>query len=109
VVAETAQRTISLLVRGANTQPEQLQGPPNQFDFNRRIVDATRDLVAATSRNSASTKRRGCMDWRSLRRTVDYIHDTGPGAGHLDAKRGDIGSTAAAYARAASRRGAPMR
>ena len=100
-LAETAQRNDSLLCVGLDSQPEQLAGAPDQFDFNRRIVDATRDLVCCYKPNSAFYEEAGLDGLQALRRTVTYIHDTARVPVILDAKRGDIGSTAAAYARAA--------
>ncbi len=100
-LAETAQRNNSLLCVGLDTQPEQLAGAADQFDFNRRIVDATRDLVCCYKPNSAFYEQAGPDGLEALRRTVTYIHDTARVPVILDAKRGDIGSTAVAYARAA--------
>jgi uridine monophosphate synthetase len=100
-LAETAERNDSLLCVGLDTQPEQLAGAADQFDFNRRIVDATRDLVCCYKPNSAFYEEAGLAGLESLRRTVAYIHDTAGVPVILDAKRGDIGSTATAYARAA--------
>jgi len=72
------------------------------FTFNREIIDATADLVCAYKPNSAFYEAEGDAGMRALKRTVAYI------AEHysdipviLDAKRGDIGSTSEAYARAA--------
>ena len=58
-LAETAQRNNSLLCVGLDTQPEQLAGAADQFDFNRRIVDATRDLVCCYKPNSAFYEEAG--------------------------------------------------
>jgi uridine monophosphate synthetase len=71
------------------------------FDFNRRIVDATRDLVCAYKPNSAFYEAAGSAGLEALRRTVIYIHEAADVPVVLDAKRGDIGSTAEAYAHAA--------
>jgi uridine monophosphate synthetase len=100
-LAEAAQQNDSLLCVGLDTQPEQLAGAADQFDFNRQIVDATRDLVCCYKPNSAFYEEAGLDGLEALRRTVAYIHDTARVPVILDAKRGDIGSTAAAYARAA--------
>jgi len=100
-LAETAQRNDSLLCVGLDSQPEQLAGAADQFDFNRRIVDATHDLVCCYKPNFAFYEQAGLGGLEALRRTVAYIHDTARVPVILDAKRGDIGSTAAAYARAA--------
>jgi uridine monophosphate synthetase len=71
------------------------------FGFNRRIIDATQDLVCAYKPNSAFYESAGPQGLEALRRTVEYIHDRARVPVILDAKRGDIGSTAEAYARAA--------
>ena len=68
------------------------------FDFNRQIIDATRDLCVAYKPNTAFYEAHGVSGWQSLQRTIDYIGDE-----HLiiaDAKRGDIGNTSRQYARA---------
>jgi uridine monophosphate synthetase len=71
------------------------------YDFNRRIVDATRDVVCVYKPNFAFYESAGPAGLEALRRTVAYIHETANVPVLLDAKRGDIGSTAEAYARAA--------
>ncbi len=68
------------------------------FEFNREIIDATRDLCVAYKPNLAFYEAQGADGWRSLERTLDYIPDE-----HFviaDAKRGDIGNTSRLYARA---------
>ncbi len=70
--------------------------------FNRAIVDATADLVCAYKPNSAFYEAHGPAGYRALIRTIAYIHQRYPDVPViLDAKRGDIGSTSDAYARAA--------
>lgn len=69
------------------------------FDFNRRIIDLTRDLACAYKPNFAFYEAQGLAGLADLRRTIEYIGPDIPVI--LDAKRGDIGSTAQAYARAA--------
>ena len=72
------------------------------LDFNTAIVDATADLVCAFKPNAAFYEANGPAGLRALLRTISYIHDRYPDIPViLDAKRGDIGSTSAAYARAA--------
>jgi uridine monophosphate synthetase len=78
-----------------------LEAGDDLFSFNRRIVDATHDLVCAYKPNFAFYESAGPKGLESLRRTVEYVHDTASVPVILDAKRGDIGSTAEAYARAA--------
>jgi orotidine-5'-phosphate decarboxylase len=67
--------------------------------FNTAIVDATADLVCAYKPNAAFYERHGAAGWNALARTIAYIHSHYPDVPVLlDAKRGDIGSTAHAYA-----------
>ncbi len=66
------------------------------FDFNRAIVDATADLVCAYKPQIAYYA--ACRAERELELTIDFIHQNHPGIPViLDAKRGDIGSTAEQY------------
>jgi len=73
------------------------------FQFNRAIVDSTSDLVCAYKPQIAfysASKAEG-----QLEMTIDYIHANHPGIPViLDAKRGDIGSTANMYAKEAFER-----
>lgn len=68
------------------------------YEFNRRIVDATHDLVCAYKINLAFYEVTGERGWHTVRRTLSAIP-----AGIItigDAKRGDIGNSSAMYARA---------
>jgi orotidine-5'-phosphate decarboxylase len=67
------------------------------FEFNKAIIDATSDLVCAYKPNLAFYEALGNEGLTALKRTVDYIPDAIPVI--ADAKRGDIGNTARAYAR----------
>jgi uridine monophosphate synthetase len=100
-LAEAARRNSSLVCVGLDPRPERLVPGDDLFSLNRRVVDATRDLVCAYKPNIAFYESAGPEGLGALRRTVDYIHETAQVPVILDAKRGDIGSTAAAYARAA--------
>lgn len=72
------------------------------FEFNKAIIDATSQLVCAYKPNSAFYEADGIEGIAGLEKTITYIHDTYPDIPViLDAKRGDIGSTAAHYAMAA--------
>ncbi len=67
--------------------------------FNMAIVDATADLVCAYKPNAAFYERHGAAGWNALARTIAHIHSRHPGVPVLvDAKRGDMGNTARAYA-----------
>jgi uridine monophosphate synthetase len=100
-LGETATRNDSLLCVGLDPRPERLAPGDDLYSFNRRIVDATRDLVCTYKPNFAFYELAGPAGLEALRRTVEYIHKTAEVPVILDAKRGDIGSTAEAYARAA--------
>jgi len=68
------------------------------FEFNRQIIDATKDHCVAYKINTAFYEAEGVKGWESMERTVNYIPQT-----HFriaDAKRGDIGNTSTQYARA---------
>jgi orotidine-5'-phosphate decarboxylase len=68
------------------------------FSFNRAIIDATADLVCAYKPQYAYYAGQNALG--SLRKTMAYLRDTHPQIPViLDAKRGDIGSTAVMYAR----------
>ncbi|HNX05441.1 MAG TPA: orotidine-5'-phosphate decarboxylase [Opitutales bacterium] len=70
------------------------------FSFNREIIDATADLVCAYKPQFAFYAGQNALG--SLRKTLTYIRDRYPNIPViLDAKRGDIGSTAMMYAREA--------
>ena len=69
-----------------------------QYEFNRRIIDATHDLVCAYKLNIAFYESPGEQGWNSIRRTVEYIPNNIIIIG--DGKRGDIGSTAEQQAKA---------
>jgi orotidine-5'-phosphate decarboxylase len=79
--------------------PKSLQSHADPvFEFNRRIIDATRDHCVSYKINTAFYEAQGAKGWETLQKTADYIPDT-----HFkiaDAKRGDIGNTSAQYAKA---------
>ena len=67
------------------------------FHFNKAIIDATADLVCAYKPQFAHYA--ACEAEDQLERTIEYIHRAYPGIPViLDAKRGDVGSTADRYA-----------
>lgn len=68
------------------------------FTFNKAIIDETLDIVCAYKPNIAFYEMYGMYGLESLIRTIEYIPDEIPVI--LDAKRGDIGHTASAYAKA---------
>jgi len=88
----------SLLCVGLDPDPKLMPENTGVFEFNRAIIDATSDLVCAYKPNVAFYEALGGEGFDILKRTVAYI------PAHIpiiaDAKRGDIGNTARAYARA---------
>lgn len=66
------------------------------LEFNKQIIDATKDLCVAYKPNTAFFESMGLKGWESLVRTWEYMpKDVFSIA---DAKRGDIGNTSAMYA-----------
>ncbi|MEQ8623936.1 MAG: orotidine-5'-phosphate decarboxylase [Vicingaceae bacterium] len=67
------------------------------LEFNKRIIDATKDYCVAFKPNIAFYESMGAIGWETLEATLDYIpNDIFTIA---DAKRGDIGNTANLYAK----------
>ena len=67
------------------------------FEFNKQIIDATKDLCVAYKPNLAFYESLGSKGLMSLEKTVKYIPDNIFTI--ADAKRGDIGNTSEMYAR----------
>ena len=68
------------------------------FEFNKQIIDATKEFCVAYKPNIAFYESMGLSGWNSLQKSLDYIpKDIFTIA---DAKRGDIGNTSSMYARA---------
>ena len=93
----------SFLCVGLDTDPERipahLRGTDDPiFEFNKAIIDATKEYCVAYKPNLAFYEAQGVSGWTSLQKTIDYIPKT-----HFtiaDAKRGDIGNTSRMYAKA---------
>jgi orotidine-5'-phosphate decarboxylase len=67
-------------------------------DFNKAIIDATKDYCVGYKINTAFYEANGSKGWEDMDETVNYIPNT-----HFkiaDAKRGDIGNTSSQYAKA---------
>lgn len=67
------------------------------FEFNKAIIDQTKDLVIAYKPNTAFYEALGPDGMQSLKKTIDYIPDDIMVI--ADAKRGDIGNTSRLYAK----------
>ena len=69
------------------------------FEFNRRIIDVTHDLVIAYKPNVAFYECLGPSGWHQLELTISHIRRNYPEILIIaDAKRGDIGNTSRKYA-----------
>ena len=78
--------------------PEHLQSLPDAvIQFNKAIIEATKDHCIAYKINTAFYEVYGVKGWEILEQTLEHIPST-----HFkvaDAKRGDIGNTSAQYAK----------
>lgn len=68
------------------------------FEFNKAIIEATKDLCVAYKPNLAFYESLGVEGWISLQKTLEIIPDDILII--ADAKRGDIGNTSTLYAKA---------
>lgn len=93
---QAAQKNKSLVCLGLDPDP-QLMPKIGVFEFNKAIIDATSDLVCAYKPNLAFYEALGIDGLVALHKTVEHIAGKVPVIG--DAKRGDIGNTAKAYAK----------
>jgi len=88
----------SFLCVGLDTDPSKLPADVSAIEFNKAIIDATREFAVAYKPNLAFYEAMGRQGWDILEETVAYI-----GNEHFtiaDAKRGDIGNTSSYYAKA---------
>lgn len=100
---EQIQQKKSYLCVGLDTDltkiPKHLQSHPDAvFEFNKQIIDATKDLCVSYKINTAFYEAMGLKGWETMQKTIAYIP-----AEHFtiaDAKRGDIGNTSSQYAKA---------
>jgi len=74
---------------------------PDVFEFNRAIVDATAGFVCSFKPNLAFYEAMGLPGLEALHKTISHIRAAAPDVVIIgDAKRGDIGPSAQAYAKA---------
>ena len=106
-LVENIFRKGSFLCVGLDTDikkiPECVTGSPAEriIAFNKAIIDATAPYCVAYKPNIAFYESLGADGWKALEETVAYIRAKHPDQFIIaDAKRGDIGNTAALYARA---------
>jgi len=92
----------SFLCVGLDTNPEKIpvhvRGREDAvFEFNKAIIDATKDVCVCYKINTAFYESQGLKGWEAMEKTLHYIPAT-----HFkiaDAKRGDIGNTSSHYAK----------
>jgi len=81
--------------------PEAIRREPDPvLAFNRAVVEATVPWACAFKPNIAFYEALGPAGLEALRRTIAFIHRQTEALVIIDAKRADVGHTAAAYARA---------
>ena len=101
----------SLLCVGLDPHPSDLPAPTAEAarDFCLRLVKATAPYAAAFKPNAAFFELYGPEGWAALKDVIAAVQDESDRMGSmipviLDAKRGDIASTAEAYAESAFKR-----
>jgi orotidine-5'-phosphate decarboxylase len=102
-LVESIKTKQSFLCVGLDTDLEKIptyfQSRPNGVvEFNKQIIDATKDYCVSYKINTAFYEAMGARGWDAMEETCDYIPNT-----HLkiaDAKRADIGNTSTYYAKA---------
>ena len=94
---QAVRRNRSLLCLGLDPDPD-LMPQTGIIEFNKAVISSTSDLVCAYKPNLAFYEALGGDGLAALQETVKYIPDKIPVIG--DAKRGDVGHTARAYAKA---------
>jgi orotidine-5'-phosphate decarboxylase len=100
---DTVNARNNILCVGLDTDPKKMPDflPKNRegiLEFNFRIIEATKDIAASYKINTAFYETMGAEGFDILKKTVCAL----PSDAFiiLDAKRGDIGNTSKAYARA---------
>ncbi|WGQ11764.1 orotidine-5'-phosphate decarboxylase [Pedobacter gandavensis] len=79
-----------------NIPPHLLKYENPVLEFNKQIIDATKDLCVAYKPNTAFYECMGLKGWETLIQTWQYMPEDIFSI--ADAKRGDIGNTSAMYA-----------
>ncbi|MBS1496366.1 MAG: orotidine-5'-phosphate decarboxylase [Bacteroidetes bacterium] len=103
ILVEQIRKKKTYLCVGLDTDiskiPPHLKNSSNAiFEFNKAIIDATKDYCVSYKINTAFYEAMGAKGWDAMAQTVQYIPGT-----HFkiaDAKRGDIGNTSSQYAKA---------
>ncbi len=103
-VEERKNEVGNVLVIGLDTNVERLpkgfsKDASGVYQYNKYLIESTRDFACAYKINSAFYEMLGPEGMRTMYKTRELIGDDIPTI--YDAKRGDISSTAEAYAKAA--------
>ena len=97
-LTEASRENGSLLCVGLDPDPGLIPEGVTVVDFGRAIIEATANLVCAYKFNFAFYEAMDIAGIEALKQTLSYVPGGIPVIG--DAKRGDIGNTAKAYAKA---------
>ena len=97
-LAGACRKNRSLLCVGLDPDPSLMPPGLGVLEFNKAVINTTCDLVCAYKPNIAFYEALGAAGLDILKHTRTYIPENIPVI--IDAKRGDIGNTATAYARA---------
>jgi orotidine-5'-phosphate decarboxylase len=101
-LVEIIRKRKSMLCVGLDTDPTRIPDFIKEnfddpiFEFNRRIINATKDICVAYKFNIAFYESHGPRGWDALAKSLSIIPDDIFTI--ADAKRGDIGNTSAQYA-----------
>ncbi|AKM79084.1 MAG: Orotidine 5'-phosphate decarboxylase [Candidatus Beckwithbacteria bacterium GW2011_GWB1_47_15] len=72
-----------------------------EFEFDKKIIEKTHDLVCAYKPNFSFYEARGETGWRDLKLTAEYLRKNYPEVVTIaDAKRADIGNSNQGYVKA---------
>jgi orotidine-5'-phosphate decarboxylase len=102
-LTEQVQLKKSYLCVGLDTDitriPKHLRSRPDAVvEFNKQIIDATKDLCVSYKINTAFYEASGAKGWEAMEETLNYIPTECFTI--ADAKRADIGNTSSHYAKA---------
>lgn len=99
-IEQACRSNCSLLCVGLDPDPD-VMPVSDVFEFNKRIVDATAGVASAYKPNLAFYEALGTAGMKALENTIAHIRKVAGDAVIIgDAKRGDIGPSARAYAKA---------
>ena len=97
---KTSQKNQSLLCVGLDPDPSKMP-VDDVFEFNRGIIEVTKDLVCAYKPNVAFYEALGEQGHEALKRTIEFISDLAEDIPVIgDSKRGDVEPTSRFHASA---------